>query len=267
MNKIGVLQGRLTPSDGRGIQFFPYENWENEFKDAHEIGFDCIELLVKKGEFNKNPLSSPPGIRRINELKKEFGVGTPSVHGFYSKENEYSEILREIIEAAHRVGAEVVLISFFEENELITENDKSLARSRLKEPLELAERYGIRLGVETEMPAEELKSFIDSFKHSAIGVYYDTGNIVSMGVDVVKEIRFLQGNICGVHLKDRKIRGESVPLGSGGANFQAILKILKETGYNGPLIIQGARKEGMNDIELNKEYLEYIRNCSVDGLL
>ncbi len=261
MNKIGLLQGRLTPSNGRGIQFFPYENWENEFKNAHEIGLDCIELLVKKGEFNKNPLSSPPGIGRINELKKEFGIGTPSIHGFYSKEDDYPGILKGIIKAAHQIGAKVVLTSFFEENELVTENDKSLARNQLKGPLDLAERYGIRLGVETEMPAEELKSFIDSFKHSAIGIYYDTGNMVSMGVDVVKEIQFLQDSICGVHLKDRKIGGKSVPLGEGDTDFRAILNALWETGYNGPLIIQGARQEGKNDIKLNKEYLEYTKIC------
>lgn len=259
MNKIGVLQGRLTPPDGRGIQFFPYENWENEFRDARKIGLNCIELLVKKGEFDKNPLSSPSGIRRINELKRGFGIGTPSVHGFYSKEGDYPKILREIIEAAHRVMAEVVLISFFEENELITENDKSLARSQLKEPLELAESCGIRLGVETETPAEELKPFIDSFNHPAIGIYYDTGNMVSMGVDVVKEIQFLQDSICGVHLKDRKIGGTSVPLGEGDADFRAALNAFKQIGYNRPFIIQGARREGVSDIELNKQYLQYIK--------
>ena len=260
MNQIGILQGRLTSSNGRGIQFFPYENWEHEFKIAREVGFECIELLVKKGEFSDNPLSSPSGIRRINELKKESGIDTPSVHGFYGKESNYPEILREIIKAAHQIGAKVVLISFFEENELITEDDKSLARSQLKEPLDLAESYGIRLGVETEISAEELKDFINSFNHPAIGIYYDTGNMVSMGVDVVKELKFLQDYLCGIHLKDREIgSNESVPLGEGDADFRAILGILKEISYTAPLIIQGARKEGVNDIELNKQYLEWIK--------
>ena len=259
MNPVGVLQGRLTSSDGRGIQFFPYENWENEFQIAREIGFECIESLVKRNEFSKNPLSSSLGIKRINELKEKFQLEIPSVHGFYGKENDYPEILMEIIKAAHKIGAGVVLVSFFEENELITENDKSLARSQLEEPLDLAESYGIRLGVETEMPSEKLKSFIDSFNHPAIGIYYDTGNMVSMGVDVIKEIRFLRDSICGVHLKDRKIKGESVPLGEGDTDFKAILEALEEINYTAPLIIQGARKEGVNDVELNKQYLEWIK--------
>lgn len=259
-NPIGILQGRLTPSNGRGIQFFPYENWENEFKSAREIGFDCIELLVKRNEFSKNPLASPAGIKRINELKKEFKLETPSIHGFYSRDGNYPETLKKIIEAAHQVGAKVVLVSFFEENELNTENDKALARNQLQEPLNLAESYGIRLAVETEVPAKKLKSFVDSFQHPAIGMYYDTGNMVSIGVDVVKELKFLQDYICGVHLKDRKIgSSESVPLGEGDADFKAILAALTEINYTAPLVIQGARKEGVDDIELNKQYLEWIK--------
>ena len=110
------------------------------------------------------------------------------------------------------------------------------------------------------MVAEELKFFIDSFQHPAIGIYYDTGNMVSMGVDVVKELKFLQDYLCGIHLKDRKIgSNESVPLGEGDADFRAILGILKEISYTAPLIIQGARKEGVNDTELNKQYLEWIK--------
>ena len=29
----GIMQGRLTEPRGRGIQFFPFENWEREFED------------------------------------------------------------------------------------------------------------------------------------------------------------------------------------------------------------------------------------------
>ncbi len=261
MWKIGILQGRLTPSSGRSIQFFPYENWENEFKIAHEVGFDCVELLVKKDEFSKNPLSSPSGIKKLNKLKEEFNLEIPSVHGFYSKEPDYPETLKQLIDSTSQVGGKVILISFFDENVIQNEEDKKIVRERLKSPLDYASRFNIKLTVEAEIIAEELKSFIDSFNHPAIGIYYDTGNMISMGVDVVKEIKFLQDYICGVHLKDRKIGGESVPLGEGGADFISIFKALKEINYAAPLIIQGARKEGVDDVRLNKKYLEYIKGC------
>ena len=45
MNKIGIMQGRLSPPiDGR-IQAFPINDWESEFEKASKIGFDCIEWI------------------------------------------------------------------------------------------------------------------------------------------------------------------------------------------------------------------------------
>ena len=45
MLSFGIMQGRLTPANGRGIQFFPFENWENEFMDCARIGLDEIEWI------------------------------------------------------------------------------------------------------------------------------------------------------------------------------------------------------------------------------
>ena len=38
----GIMQGRLTSSEGRGIQFFPFENWQKEFFTAQEITLNEI---------------------------------------------------------------------------------------------------------------------------------------------------------------------------------------------------------------------------------
>ena len=74
--KIGILQGRLTASNGRGIQFFPTENWENEFELAKKIGFECMELLVKKDSYDKNPLWSRGGVEKTKRLA---GCGRPAL--------------------------------------------------------------------------------------------------------------------------------------------------------------------------------------------
>ena len=42
MWQIGIMQGRLTEPNGRGIQFFPFDNWRPEFEAAKEIGLDEI---------------------------------------------------------------------------------------------------------------------------------------------------------------------------------------------------------------------------------
>ena len=34
INKLGFMQGRLSPIYDNQIQSFPYQNWENEFNQA-----------------------------------------------------------------------------------------------------------------------------------------------------------------------------------------------------------------------------------------
>jgi len=257
---VGVLQGRLTPSNGRGIQFFPFENWEKEFELASGVGFNVIELLVKRDSYEKNPLWSDEGTGKISELKEEHKIETPSVHGFYDKTGKYPDVIIKIIENASRVGAKTVLISFFKENILHGEDDKKLARKQLEIPLQVAAEHGVNLGVETEMPAKDLGEFLDSFGSENIKVYYDIGNMVSMGVNVVEEIKFLGERICGVHVKDRKLHGESMPIGEGDADFPAIFAALKDVNYRGAFVLQGARSDGVDDVELNLRYFKYVRD-------
>ena len=56
MYKYGIMQGRLTsPKDNR-IQFFPKDEWIEEFGSAAQIGFDCIEWLYDLHDANINPI-------------------------------------------------------------------------------------------------------------------------------------------------------------------------------------------------------------------
>jgi len=258
-NRIGILQGRLTASNGRGVQFFPFEAWEEEFAVAKKVGFGAIELLVKKDSYQKNPLWSERGRKRLRELAKEHGLLISSVHGFTLKTPEYAEVAADLVRFSREVGANTILLSFFDENMLKNKEDKESARERLGPAVKLAEGLGVRLGIEAEMSAPELLEFIDSFNSDVVGVYYDIGNMVSMNVDVPVEIALLGDRIFGIHIKDRlKNGGPSVPIGSGDSNFPAVLNKLKEIGYEGVYILQGAREENTDDIELNQKYFNFL---------
>ncbi len=256
--QIGILQGRLTPSNGRGIQFFPDNEWEKEFETARTIGFSCIELLIKEQGYSANPLFTKLGVERIMTLKKEHSIETLSIHGFYSLESWYPDVYCELIKTAAHLGAKVVLVSFFGNKTLHTELDKSRARTQLARPIQCAEEHGISIAVEAEIVATELKQFIESFNSPSIGIYYDIGNMASMNIDLRADILTLGPLIKGVHIKDRKRDGgESVRLGTGDADFDAAFDALRLIGYNGPYIIQGARDTDIDDITLNTNYLTF----------
>lgn len=261
MNKIGILQGRLTPTPDGSIQFFPKENWRNEFGSAKQIGFDCLELLVKKDSYEENPLWSQSGAQEIRCLAAQHGLAIPSVHGFYSKKKDYSLVLRHIVRQTAFVGARTVLVSFFDGNALKTDEDKQSAYSQIAPVLSDCEGLGVCLGIETELRAGELLEFIESFNHPRVGVYYDLGNMASMGVDVAEEIRFLSDKIFGVHVKDRLPGGGiTVPIGLGCADFYGAFSALSEIDYQSPLIIQGARLSGVDDITLNRRYHNFVKH-------
>jgi L-ribulose-5-phosphate 3-epimerase len=261
---IGFLQGRLTPTfpPEFPIQFFPSENWRNEFLDGKRIGFDHIELLVQESAYGLNPLWNERGTDEINRISAETGLGIRSVHGFYSLSKEYPEILRHLIAQCGKVSASVILLSFFNEKKLESIAERDRAYDSIAQALDLCESNGISLGLEAELPADVLLEFIGRFPGTHIGVYYDIGNQYSIGMDVPKEIRLLGNRIVGVHVKDRRSisdGGASVPLGEGCADFGAAFKALFDIDYARLFIIQGARAKGTDDLKLNADYLKTVK--------
>src|SRR3989338_3340233 len=266
---IGVLQGRLTPSRGRGIQFFPEENWEKEFYDAQEIGLDCIELLVRPKDLRTHPLMTDEGRALLLKLASDSGVTIPSVHGYYTPEDAYADDLIDIVRASADIRVATVLISFFHEKKLGATSDVTWKRAHKLLAPAAAKSMGVRLGIEAELPAHTLIDFMgEALALEAFGVYYDLGNQFACGFPVADEIRELGSRIVGVHIKDRlrntdpAVESETVPLGEGCADFKSAFEALRDIGYPGPLVIQGARGEDGDELMRNKTYREYTEKIA-----
>jgi len=262
---LGILQGRLTPSVDGSIQFFPKDNWKNEFAIAQDIGFDCIELLVKSDSWQENPLLDLSHAGELGRLSRNYGISLPSVHGFYNTLGGYPIILADIAYRASLLSVKTILVSFFGDNVLNNEADYDFVRCQLRKVLLECERTGISIGIETEMIAPKLLDFIKSLDSPAVGIYYDIGNMASMGVNVANEIRTIGNLLFGVHVKDREANGgKTVPLGEGCVKFKETFIALKEVGYNRPFIIQGARSSEIDDITLNERYYKFCHELLVE---
>ena len=67
------------------------------------------------------------------------------------------------------------------------------------------------------------------------------------GYNVEEEFKFYGNYISDVHIKDRVFNGGSVELGSGDADFDALVIELKKIDYSGLIILQAYRDdEGLN---------------------
>ena len=70
MNKIGFMQGRLSPLVGNQIQAFPFDYWLDEFPLAKDLGFKCMEWTLDYPKLHQNPLLiSKYSLLKINLIK------------------------------------------------------------------------------------------------------------------------------------------------------------------------------------------------------
>ena len=76
--KFGIMQGRLTESKGRGIQFFPFEHWREEFDMGKVLGLDEIEFIFDYDRYQDNPLWHDHG-EAVGAAAEESGVQICSV--------------------------------------------------------------------------------------------------------------------------------------------------------------------------------------------
>lgn len=268
-NSIGIMQGRLTPSPDGKLQFFPAENWENEFHFARQIGFENIEWIVEAENYGENPLFEKEKIEIINDLQKTSRVKINSIcadifceYEFFGKGSQLSRaILIILISQAVKINARQIIIPFLGKTAITPENRAEISK-QISFALITAKDFGIKLALETSLPAKELTDFILGLKSDYASVCYDTGNRATVipKHEIPEEIRQLGGLISEIHIKDRKFGSEtSCPLGTGNVPFKEVFKTLKDINFQGPIIIQAARDPKTDDVDLCKKYLDFVK--------
>lgn len=260
MISLGIMQGRLTPSKDRGIQFFPFQEWKEEFYLAKEIDIDEIEWIFDYYAYQKNPLWTKEGRSEIKKLIKETGIKVNSIcwdyfmrRPFYKMQKDERELIlqeniqffRATLEAMKDIGAKLVEIPMVDNSSVRNDEEKKHAIKFIFSLCDMAKEYDIIVGLETDFPPEKFREFLDEIGRENLVANYDSGNSSGLGYDHEKEIMSLSEKIYNVHIKDRIKDGGTVELGTGSANFEQVFSSLKKVGYQNSYILQAARgKEG-----------------------
>lgn len=253
-HNIGIMQGRLTAPKGRGIQFFPFDNWENEFYTAQELDLDEIEFIFDYDNYEKNPLWTIEGIEKIREVSGETGVKVKAVcfdyfmrRPFYkfskdlSKEvmNENLCILSRILGAMKKLGITLIEIPLVDNSSLQSDAEKEEFKEWL---IPVAREHDwCKFGLETDLGPTEFLRYLKTINLKQVGANYDSGNSSGLGYDIYEEVTTLGDYIFNIHIKDRVFQGPTVQLGTGSADFNALFKGLQEIGYQYNFILQAAR--------------------------
>lgn len=249
MNRIGIMQGRLSPAPLGRPQTFPWATWQREFRSAADCGFDGIEWLVTADDFDRNPLCTDEGVREVQELIAATGVrvmsvcadcfiAQPFVRVTGAERQLAVERLSQLIDRVALIGAQAVVVPVIENGAIRDQAEQAELVNALQVPLGQAKRQGVRIALESDLPAAVLHDLISGAGPGTLACCYDTGNAAAQGNDLVDEVRVLAPMLASVHVKDRRRQGPSVPLGEGDADLAGFFQALSASGYAGSLILE-----------------------------
>lgn len=213
-------------------------------------GIDCVEISYKTAE----ALLGSEAL--ANKLNEEYGIELWSVHLPFSKKLDISvtdddarraiiDTNKAIIKAAFSLGVKVAVLH--PSSEPITDEDRPERLRRSREAIieinEVCKSVGMKLAVEN-LPrtclCNRYTEMIDLLKGTGAGIVFDANHsLVDDNLEFLKALTKSGIEIVSLHLSDYDGIDERHRFpGEGINNWNAILKVLEDYGYNGPLMYE-----------------------------
>lgn len=268
--RIGFMQGRLSPQiDGR-IQAFPWPYWQQEFVTAASLSLPFMEWTLDADRLDDNPLMIDQGRSQIRELMAAYSVAIPSLTGdcfmqapFWKAQNntvldQRLEMFRRVVVACGEMSIAHVVVPLVDAGSIKTKHEDCRLRRHLLECVPLLRDQRVKVIVESDLPPAQQARLADEFPSDCVGINFDMGNSASLGWEPSEEIRILGKRIANVHVKDRTLGGGTVPLGCGAVDFPNVFKSLADVGYTGRFVLQTARAKDGDHVNVLRQYASFI---------
>ena len=267
-DRIGFMQGRLSPIRKGRIQSFPWETWQEEFETASRMSLKKVEWTIDSENFSSNPLLTLDGKKEINRLKSLHNIEIPSITCDYFMENppwksDADQILigiESILLGMAEIDSKILVIPLVDNSSLSSSVKAWTVETFFRPITKLLRENDIRIAFETDLSPETFPEFIEEFDEDSYGINYDIGNSASLGFDPSEEFDAFGRRVINVHVKDRLLGGTTVPLGAGNADFPTVFRCLKAYGYVGNLIMQTSRAPANNHAEVLARYRDQVVN-------
>jgi len=264
------MQGRLLPPVPGQFQCFPRDNWEQEFELAARAQLDCIEWIYDRYGADVNPLTHAAGINRMQTLSAKFGVKVRSVCADYFMERplvranaaeleERLQTLSWLLGCCRRCGISRIVLPFVDASRIETDAELLAVSSTIEPALQIAERSGVEIHLETSLSPSRFASLLDRLHHPLLKVNYDSGNSAALGYDPREEFAAYGTRVGSVHIKDRVRGGGTVSLGTGDTDFAALFECLRGVDYAGDLILQVARDVPGDEVSWARRNVAFVR--------
>jgi hexulose-6-phosphate isomerase len=251
-DRIGFMQGRLSPMVNGCIQAFPWDHWQEEFALASTLGIGVMEWTLDQKRLYENPLLATSGQKKISDLCRHNGISIPSITGdcfmqapFWKCSGQEREKLQKdltaIIEACATIGIGFIVVPLVDEGCLENKEQEDTLVKFLQSQEDFFSDKGVQILFECDFEPENLARFIARLDSKIFGINYDIGNSVGLGFSPAEEFEAYGNRIKNIHIKDRLFGGATVPLGMGDADFETVFSLLAGLNYKGNYILQTAR--------------------------
>jgi hexulose-6-phosphate isomerase len=264
------MQGRLSPPEGGRIQSFPAQTWRQEFAFAREAGLECIEWVYEVETEAANPLRTLAGVAEIADLSRQSGVAVWSICAdFYMQDHlvagdgtpraEAVDHLMGLLQRAEALGIRYMVLPFVDASSLKSFQAREGLIKVLHTVIPQAEGTGVELHLETDLHPAVLAELLKAVSHPLIRANYDIGNSASLGHNPTEEIGLIGSWLGSVHVKDRLLGGGTVPLGTGAADFDTSFRLIMQSGFQGPFILQASREAGLSETDLARRNRGFVQ--------
>jgi sugar phosphate isomerase/epimerase len=221
------------------------------FQLTKDIGADGVEVdmgsLGERETFD-SPITSDPEVRQqFLDKARELGLEISSVamSGFYAQ--SFAErptvprMTQDCIDTMKLMNVKVAFLPLGVRSDLVKHPElRSNVVERLKLIGKQAEKAGVIIGVETELPAGEQVKLLEEVGSPAIKIYYNFANALQNNRDLIQELRTLgKERICQIHCTNQ----DGVWLQDDPKiNMAKVKETLDAMGWSGWLVIERSRK-------------------------
>jgi len=266
---FATMQGRLVPPEDGRFQSFPRERWRDEFVLAAQAGLNAIEWIFDLYGEDVNPLTSEVGIAEMLALSRHTGIVVRSLCADYfmdrpflrATESERKQLIQKmewLLSRCKLLGIGRIVIPFVDNSRIGNPEEEAQVISILRTILPAAEINGVELHIESSLAPQAFADLLERCPHPFVRANYDSGNSACLGYRVSEEFAAYGQRIGSVHIKDRKLGGGTVPLGTGDADLPGLFRGLATLKYGGDYVLQIARSEPGQELPWIAKNLSWV---------
>jgi L-ribulose-5-phosphate 3-epimerase len=232
---------------------------------AREIGLDGIQVSVQYPTDGSPTLRDPKTQAAFRRAALDNGIqicslaiGNPGKSRMPMHTSPaFAILLVEAVEIAHNLGTNNILLPILGDSHIDMTNQAQVDTfvAMMKEVARYGEKYGVVVGLEDWVSAEDNIRLVDAIGSDYVAVYYDAHNIVKRVKDIYAEPKLLGKRIHQIHVKNANM----LMSGQGGRlDWPRMAKEFYEIGYRGWYVLEtdSPTKDIIADTRANIEYVK-----------